>query len=121
MMIAKKIKTNKRGDYYLIVAVTILALLGLLFIYSASNYSASATYKDAFYFVKKQALGIGVGFFTMIIACNFDYIKLGPYIEEKGPLDNPNTNQIMYEVNRVSKLQDKWILTDITHKFWKKM
>ena len=52
---------------------------------------------------------------------NFDYIKLGPYIEEKGPLDNPNTNQIMYEVNCVSKLQDKWVLTDITHKFWKKM
>lgn len=27
----------------------------------------------------------------------FNYIKLGPYIEEKGPLDNPNTNQVMWE------------------------
>ena len=42
------------------------------------------------------------------------------YIEEKGGLDNPNTNQIMYEINRLSKLEDKWCLTDITHKFWKK-
>lgn len=52
---------------------------------------------------------------------NFDYIKIGSYVEEKGGLDNPNTNQVMYEVNCVSKLQDKWLLTDITHKFWKKM
>lgn len=28
---------------------------------------------------------------------NFDYIKLGPYIKEKGGLDNPNTNQRMYK------------------------
>lgn len=27
----------------------------------------------------------------------FNYIKLGPYIEEFGPLDNPNTNQVMWE------------------------
>lgn len=43
---------------------------------------------------------------------NFDYIKLGPYIEEKGPLDNPNTNQRFYQVVNGE-------LVDITHKFWK--
>lgn len=42
----------------------------------------------------------------------FDYIKLGPYIEELGPLNNPNTNQRLYKVNK-----DK--LEDITYKFWK--
>ena len=52
---------------------------------------------------------------------NFNYIKIGPYIPKLGGLDSENTNQIMYEVNRVSKLQDKWIFTDITRKFWKKM
>lgn len=51
---------------------------------------------------------------------NFDYIKVGSYIVNKGGLDNPNTNQIMYEINCLSKLEDKWCLTDITHKFWKK-
>ena len=50
---------------------------------------------------------------------NFDYIKLGPYIEEKGPLNNPNTNQRLYDVCRLSKLPDKFMLKDITNKFWK--
>lgn len=50
---------------------------------------------------------------------NFDYIKLGPYIEELGPLDNPNTNQRLYEICRVNKLLDKFIMKDITSKFWK--
>lgn len=49
---------------------------------------------------------------------NFDYIKLGPYIEEKGPLNNPNTNQKFYEVCRINKLPDKFIMKDITSKFW---
>lgn len=42
----------------------------------------------------------------------FNYIKLGPYIDSKGPLDNPNTNQRMYEI-------DNGNLKDITYKFWK--
>ena len=50
---------------------------------------------------------------------NFDFIKLGPYKEEHGPLNNPNTNQRFYEVNRLSKLPPKFILSDITNKFWK--
>lgn len=45
-----------------------------------------------------------------IIIQNFDYIKLGPYIEEFGPLNNPNTNQKMF------KMPD---IEDITYKFWK--
>lgn len=50
---------------------------------------------------------------------DFDYIKVGPYIEEFGGLDNSNTNQKMYEVCKVSKLPEKFILKDITNKFWK--
>ena len=51
---------------------------------------------------------------------DFDYIKVGPYIEEFGGLDNPNTNQKMYEVCKVNKLPEGFILNDITNKFWKK-
>lgn len=43
---------------------------------------------------------------------NFNYIKLGSYIEELGGLDNPSTNQRMY-------LVDNNKLIDITSKFWK--
>lgn len=30
---------------------------------------------------------------------NFDYIKLGPWIEERGPLSSPSTNQRLYKVD----------------------
>ena len=47
---------------------------------------------------------------------NFDYIKIGPYIEKLGGLTNPNTNQIMYKVDRNG---EKLSLVDITYKFRK--
>lgn len=43
---------------------------------------------------------------------NFDFIKLGPYIEELGPLSSRTTNQKFYRV-------EKRVLIDITSKFWK--
>lgn len=41
----------------------------------------------------------------------FDYIKIGPYIKELGGLDNPNTNQKMYQIG------PNCALNDITYKF----
>lgn len=49
----------------------------------------------------------------------FDYIKVGPYIKEKGPINNKNTNQILFEVCLVNKLNNKYLLKNITYKFWK--
>lgn len=45
----------------------------------------------------------------------FDYIKVGPYIEELGGLDNINTNQRLYMIypNYFGIMQ-----IDITNKFW---
>lgn len=43
---------------------------------------------------------------------NFDAIKLGPYVEELGPLNSKTTNQRFYKVNDGE-------LVDITNKFWK--
>lgn len=65
-----------KGDFLLLVAVVILAVIGTVFIYSASNYSALATYGDAFYFVKKQVIGILLGICAMIFTCILDYEKL---------------------------------------------
>lgn len=48
---------------------------------------------------------------------NFDYIKLGPYIEERGPLNNPNTNQRLYEIHHIS-CENRHAMVDITDKFW---
>jgi anaerobic ribonucleoside-triphosphate reductase activating protein len=44
---------------------------------------------------------------------SLDYVKVGPYIEAKGPLPNPDTNQRMYRIENGE-------LTDITASFRKK-
>lgn len=36
-----------------------------------------------------------------------DYIKTGPYIEELGGLNNPNTNQRFYQIDEENKLIDR--------------
>lgn len=43
-----------------------------------------------------------------------DYIKVGPFKEELGPLNNPNTNQRLYVI-----IDNKPL--DITYKFWNKL
>jgi hypothetical protein len=45
----------------------------------------------------------------------FDYIKIGPYIKDRGPLNNPNTNQRMYKIDH--EFYHNFV--DITNKFWK--
>ena len=49
----------------------------------------------------------------------FDYIKLGPYIEELGPLNNPKTNQRLYLNTGLSSSTYQLIgWKDITELFW---
>lgn len=43
-----------------------------------------------------------------------DYVKIGRFIQEKGPLDSPTTNQRMYK----KRPDGCWI--DITDRFWAK-
>lgn len=47
---------------------------------------------------------------------NFDYVKLGPYIKDRGPINCKTTNQVLLEVEVV---QGKVSTKDITAKFWK--
>ena len=69
-------KSNAVGDIPLLLAVILLSVIGTIFIYSASNYSASITYNDSFYFVKKQVLGIALGIIVMFFTASFNYNKL---------------------------------------------
>lgn len=50
-----------------------------------------------------------------------DYLKVGPYIEELGPLSSKITNQRMYKVYPKEDVEgeDNWELVNITSKFWK--
>ena len=51
----------------------------------------------------------------------FNFIKLGPYIEELGPLNSKTTNQRMYEVAKLyyEDGTSGYELIDITYKFHK--
>ena len=46
----------------------------------------------------------------------FDYVKIGSYKKEFGPLDNPTTNQILYKVIHT---EVSTVIMDITNLFWK--
>lgn len=46
----------------------------------------------------------------------FDFIKLGPYVEEFGPLNSKTTNQKLFEVSCNNSIP---FLKDITYKFWR--
>ena len=50
---------------------------------------------------------------------NFNYVKLGPYIEELGPLNSKTTNQRFYKVERIGYEDGSfgYELNDITYKF----
>lgn len=46
----------------------------------------------------------------------FDYVKIGSYKKEFGPLDIPTTNQILYKVIHT---EVSTVIMDITNLFWK--
>ncbi len=72
-MLKRGLAKSGKGDVPLLIAVCFLAVIGTVFIYSASSFSAEKTYGDAFYFVKKQWIGIAVGIVAMVIAGISDY------------------------------------------------
>ena len=56
--------------------VLILTLVGLVMIYSASNYTAQKDTGDSFFFVKKQLSGFLMGIAAFLFFAIFDYHKL---------------------------------------------
>lgn len=48
----------------------------------------------------------------------FDYVKVGPYIEEYGPLNKKTTNQRLYKITHEDG-PIKFGMKDITSEFWK--
>lgn len=67
----------KKHDYILLFAVLALVALGLIFVYSASYYSAELTYGNKYFFLTKQAIGASVGLVAMFCAMRvkLDVIK----------------------------------------------
>ncbi len=68
---------TKQIDYILLSCVIALVGIGLLFVYSASNYSAEITYGNKYFFLIKQAIGATIGLVSMLVVMhiNIGFIK----------------------------------------------
>jgi len=71
------------------------------------------------HFIKQNFAHLKVGWYSgrskrpeRFEDADFDYIKLGPYKKELGPLDKSTTNQRLYE----KQVDKSW--KDITSQFW---
>ncbi len=74
-----KPSNSSRGDVFIPILVVLISLFGILMIYSASNYQAEITYKDEFYFVKKQVIGFLLGVVSMILITLVDYKTIAKF------------------------------------------
>lgn len=68
---------KRQIDYVLLCAVLMLVTIGLIFVYSASYYSAEITYNNKYFFVIKQAIGAAIGLVAMLVFAriNTNFIK----------------------------------------------
>ena len=71
------VNTSRKSkfNFALIFLMFLLLFVGLIFVYSASFYSAGITYQDKFFFLKKQIFGIFVGLILYLFFSLFDYHK----------------------------------------------
>ena len=64
---------KKKLDISLFIAIIILALFGLMMIYSASSIWAEYKFNDSFYYFKRQLIFIVIGIFIMYTVSKIDY------------------------------------------------
>ncbi len=90
MIFSKLFKTDKlyltqkqQPDKVFIFFVILIAFMGTVMVFSAGMPYALARYEDAFYFIKRQAIWILLGFTAMIISANIRvdiYKKFAPHL-----------------------------------------
>ncbi len=67
---------RKKINYALFFVMMFLCVVGCVFVYSASFYSAQIVYGDKFFFLKKQIFGVVVGLAGYVFFSFFNYQKL---------------------------------------------
>ena len=72
-LLSLKLEKKNKFNFQLFFVMILLLSLGCIFVYSASCYSAEITYGDKFFFLKKQAFGIIVGFVFYFLFANINY------------------------------------------------
>lgn len=73
MVRLKPIEKTEYFDYQLVLYLVILLAFGVVMLYSASSYTASLSYGDAAFWVKRQLIFSLGGFVLMIIMSKVDY------------------------------------------------
>lgn len=73
---SKRSPNNARGDLSIFILTIALSAFGVVAIYSASRYVAETQYGDAWYFVKKQLWGFGLGVVAMVLCGKMDCNRL---------------------------------------------
>src|SRR6266403_6122561 len=63
-------------DKWLFAATIGLALFGVVMVYSASAVMALRENRTQFYYVIKQGIWTGIGLLVMVVAMQFDYVRL---------------------------------------------
>lgn len=66
-------RAKRPPDFILFITVLSLLALGLVMVFSASEYSALVRFNDPFYFFKRQLLFSGLGLAAMFYFLNYDY------------------------------------------------
>jgi cell division protein FtsW len=65
--------SGRRLDFLLLITVLVLVSVGIIMVYSASFAIAGERFRDAYHFLKKQAVAAGLGMALMILAAKLDY------------------------------------------------
>lgn len=71
-----KTKFFDRTTLTVIISLFILCILGCIFVYSASFYSAEKNYGTPVFFLIKQIVGVVLGMSGLIFFTFFDYKKI---------------------------------------------
>ena len=70
-----QIKKNP-PDFIMLFAITLLLSIGVIMVFSSSSVAAFNTYKDAYYFLKKQAMWAIFGYVSLLFAFTFPIVPL---------------------------------------------
>lgn len=60
-------------DYTLLIALSVLIVMGLIILYSTSSYNGAVKFNDSFYYLKKQMFATGLGIVAMFVVSGMDY------------------------------------------------
>lgn len=66
-------KQQNQSDRFLLIAVVVLIVLGILAVFSASSFRAAEKHGDAAYFLKLHLIRVGFGLVILLITAKMDY------------------------------------------------